>query len=57
MAQSDHRAERETSPAKRRAEPHPAVVALARLLARQAAREALTASRIEQENQDNDDED
>lgn len=28
---------------------HPALTALARLLARQAAREALTASRIEQE--------
>lgn len=30
---------------------HPAVIALVRLLARQAAREALTASPVEQENQ------
>lgn len=35
---------------------HPAVIALVRLLARQAAREALTASPVEQENHDNDEE-
>lgn len=35
---------------------HPAVIALVRLLARQAAREALTASRVEQENQNDDEE-
>jgi len=56
MARNDGRAAREGSAAKRRAQSHPAVIALVRLLARQAAREALTASGVEQENQNDDEE-
>ena len=52
MARSDQKVTREGSPVERRADAHPALIALARLLARQAAREALTASCIEQESQD-----
>lgn len=56
MARSDGRAAREGSAAERRADAHPALIALARLLARQAARETFTASHIEQETQNDDEE-
>jgi hypothetical protein len=57
MARSESRAAREGSKADGRLRSHPALIALVRLLARQAAREALIASRVEQENNRNDEED
>jgi hypothetical protein len=57
MARSESRAAREGSKADGRLRSHPALIALVRLLARQAARDALLASRLEQEMQEHDDED
>ena len=57
MARSDHIAAVERSEADGRLRSHPALIALVRLLARQAAREALIASRVEQENNRNDEDD
>jgi hypothetical protein len=50
MAQSKGRTARKGSAAEIRLRSHPAVIALVRLLARQAAREALSAPLHEQEN-------
>ena len=56
MARSESRAAREESKADGQLRSHPALIAFARLLARQAAREALTTSRVEQENRGNEEE-
>jgi hypothetical protein len=50
MAWSDRKEGVEPGKADGQLRSHPALIALVRLLARQAAREALTASRNEQEN-------
>ncbi len=57
MARSDSRTAREGSAAESRFRSHPAVIALVRLLARQAARDALMASSVEQESQNYEEED
>ncbi len=57
MARSDRRAGIDRGEAAGQLRSHPALIALVRLLARQAARDALTASRLEQEIRLNDDED
>lgn len=57
MARSQSRAAREGSEADGQLQSHPALIALVRLLARQAAREALIAFRVEQETQYDDEED
>ena len=57
MARSDGRTAREGSAAESRLRSHPAVITLVRLLARQAAREALMASQVEQENRTDEEED
>ena len=49
MARSDHKAAVERSEANGRLRSHPALIAIVRLLARQAAHDALIASRVEQE--------
>ena len=57
MARGDGSAKAERGEADGRLRSHPAVIALVRLLARQAARDALMASRVEQESQNYEEED
>ncbi len=57
MERSDGRTGRGGSAAESRLRSHTALIAIVRLLARQAARDALLASRVEQEMQEHDDED
>ena len=57
MARGDRSAKAERGEADGRLHSHTALIAIVRLLARQAARDALTASRVEQENRDDDDDD
>ncbi len=57
MARSDRGAGIDRGEAAGQLRSHPALIALVQLLARQAARDALTASRLEQEIRLNDDED
>ena len=57
MARSDHIAAVERSEADGRLRSHPALIAIVRLLARQAAQEALIASRVEQEKRTHEEED
>jgi hypothetical protein len=57
MARSDHIAAVERSEADGRLRSYPALIAIVRLLARQAAQEALIASRVEQEKRTHEEED